>query len=74
MICYVMRYDFKKLKAARENMMLTQTQVAAATGLSVTTVNQVELGKAPWIKAIRTIAGFLQVSDVVKSNGSRKRS
>lgn len=69
-----MKYDFKKLKAARENMLLTQTQVAAATNLSVTTINQVERGKAPWIKAIRKIAAFLQVSDVVRSNGSRKRA
>lgn len=60
-----MQYDFEKLRAARERKLLTQTEVAELTGLSVSTVNQVENGKAPWIKAIRRIAAVLQVEDVV---------
>lgn len=60
-----MKYDHAKLKAAREKKLLTMTELAALTGLSVTTVHLVETGNAPWKKAIRRIASILGVDDVV---------
>ena len=73
-VSFVMRYDFKKLKDAREERLLTQTDVARLAGLSVTTVNQVEAGKAPWKKAIRKIAAVLKVQDVVLSRVGGRRT
>ena len=67
-----MKYDFKKLRLARERKLLTLTEVAKMADVSVTTVREVENGKAPWKTAIRKIAAVLEVQDVVKP--SRRRS
>lgn len=75
-----MKYDFKKLKAARQTRLLTQTELARMTGLSASAINQVEMGIGPWIKAIRrivaalnSIEGYPKVGDVVL-NGQRRAS
>lgn len=66
-----MKYDFKKLKAARERKLMTLTELAYLSKLSVATVYRVENGKAPWLKAIRQIAEVLQVKDVVLADDRR---
>jgi transcriptional regulator with XRE-family HTH domain len=53
-----MKYNFKKLRDRRVRHLLTLTDVAEMTGLSVTAVREVENGKF-WKKAIRTIEGAL---------------
>lgn len=58
------KYDFKKLKLARIERRLTQTEVARLIGFSVTAVNQVERGKGPWLKVIREMERVLGVSNV----------
>lgn len=57
-----MKYDFKKIKAAREDKRLTKTELARRVGLSLTTVVAVEKGRAPWLKAIRKIEKYLGVA------------
>lgn len=69
-MCRVMQYDFDKLKNARLRRRLTQTEVAKRAGLSVAAVNQVELGKGPWLKAIREIEQVLGVRNVIKTKQS----
>lgn len=66
-----MKYDFKKLRQARIQRRLTQTEVARMAGLSIAAVNQVELGKGPWLKAIREIEKVLGVTDVIKHTRRR---
>jgi len=62
-----MKYDFKKLKAARIEKRLTQTEVAYLTGLTTSAVSQVEAGKGPWLKAIREIERVLGVKDAIRT-------
>jgi transcriptional regulator with XRE-family HTH domain len=69
-----MRYNFRKLKAAREQRLMTRTELAELTGLSLATVSMVEKGKAPWKKAIRAIAKELKVTDVVLPERSERKS
>jgi len=57
----VINYNSVKLRDARLMRGLTQIELARATKLSPSTVNLVELGKGPWLKALRTIANFLNV-------------
>jgi transcriptional regulator with XRE-family HTH domain len=67
-LCYIphtVRYDFKKLKAAREQKLMTMTELAEAAGISLKAVSKIEQGKAPWIKAIRKVAAVLGVTNVV---------
>lgn len=61
-----LKYDFEKLKDARERQMLTKTEVARRAGVTVATVHYVESGKAPWLTAIRKIASVLEVRNVIK--------
>ncbi len=61
-----MKYDFKKLRKARQEQLLTLTEVARRAGVSVSAVHQVEKGKVAWVTAIRKIAAVLEVTDVVK--------
>ncbi len=67
-----MKYDFRKLKAAREQRLLTQVEVAKLAGISHAAVSNVEAGNAPWIKAIRKIAAVLEVRDVIIPTKTRK--
>jgi len=69
-----MKYDFRKLKAAREQRLMTRTELAELTGLSLATVSMVEKGKAPWKKAIRKIAKELKVADVVIPGRAERQS
>lgn len=61
-----MKYNFQKLRQARERRLLTLTEVAKLAGVSHTAVREVEAGK-PWKTAIRKIAAVLEVTDVVKT-------
>lgn len=56
-----MKYRQSVLRDARLLKGFTKTELAAATGLSVGAVTLIEQGKAPWLKAIRTIAKYLNI-------------
>lgn len=62
-----MQYDFERLKAARINKRLTQTELARRAGLTASAVSQIEKGKGPWLKAIREIEQVLGVRSVIKT-------
>ena len=64
-----MRYDFKKLKRARINKRMTQTELARRCGLSNGAVSQIEKGRGPWLKAIREMETVLEVN-VIKTTKS----
>jgi transcriptional regulator with XRE-family HTH domain len=57
-----MKYDFKKLKAARIAQRLTRTELASRAGVSIAAVSQIESGRGPWIKAIRELERVLGVN------------
>lgn len=71
-----MKYRPEILRSARLIKGLTQTELAEETGLSITTVNAVEHGKAPWLKAIRTIAAKLDVplAEVIVVHGGKRKT
>ncbi len=51
------------LKSLREQRLITQEELAAASGLAVATVSRLERGKAkPSLKTIRRLAKALDVS------------
>lgn len=56
-----MQYRPQSLIDARRLKGLTQSELARKVKLSTTTINQIELGNAPWIKALRVVASFLGV-------------
>lgn len=62
-----MKYDFRKLKAKRVALRLTQTELAKRAGLSVGAVSTVESGKGPWLKAIREMERILDVQVIKKA-------
>lgn len=66
-----MKYDNVKLRNARLEKLITQTELAKITGLSPATITTVEQGRGPWIKAIRKMQAALGVKDVVKTDKRR---
>lgn len=60
-----MQYDYRKLKAAFDQTLLSQSELALKVGLSEGAVSLVLNGKAPWKKAIRKISSYLGVTNVV---------
>ena len=71
-----MRYHHEVLRNARLLRGLNQRELAEATGLSAGAINMVELGKAPWLKAIRTISKYikLDLSEVIITENVRRKS
>lgn len=67
-----MQYDFKKLKAAKDVQLMTSRELAKKARISESTLSKILSGKAPWIKAIRSVARVLGVTDVV-IDATRKR-
>lgn len=61
-----MKYDFRKLKAARIENRLTQTELAAQIGVSVAAISTVESGKGPWLKVIREMEKALGIDGVIR--------
>ncbi len=52
--------------------MLTRLEVARMAGVSHTAVQEIEAGRAPWIKAIRKVAAVLEVRNVIIPTKARK--
>lgn len=70
-----MRYDYKKLKAAREAKLWTMRETAKKAGIHETTYHAIENGRGPWIKALRKVIAVLGVEGVViqpKRRGDRR--
>lgn len=55
------RYRAELIRMARIQKSMTQTELAKRTKLSVGCINLMEVGRAPWMKALKKVADFLKI-------------